>query len=258
MYDWNVYSPRPDYGSEPRLVEFRDLPGLTGYASVYSISAESAEAIITAGSTAKFAGVVWSERLWIDIDGLDKLEEVEKRLQQRKLGYDVWFTGGRGYHLGVNRDCFPSHLLPHQDKQWAKATFGGDLVDLGIYTHLHLFRLPNTLHERTGKPKEFLRSVPGNMLELPRYDRGNTANIGSFGNGSSPASIFSNFEVMAKVGPVRVGNRHSVLVSTGYSLARHGVTAEAALWWLSEMNKYFEEPKSEEEIIKVVQDVFRG
>lgn len=256
-YNCVVYSPRTDYGSSPIVIHVTEVDTMEGFTSLYQITEESAEGILTAGTTAGFKGSVWSERLWIDLDSKETLTKIKETLNGLDLGYVVYFTGNRGFHIGVQRDNRPTHVLPEQDKHWVKSNF--PYADLGIYTHLHLFRLPGTRHDKTGGRKLLVESKAGKSLIHAKYDRptrvyGNTSNLQPV---SSLGSVFSDFLVMSQLGKVRVGNRHATLVRTSLALRDRGFELSFTRTWLNEMNKQFQEQKTHEEIEKIVQDIYR-
>lgn len=247
-YKYNIYSPTLSYGSKPNFITNGDLSSKAGFSSVYSVKQEDAKAIEEAGTTAGFRGIVWSERLWIDVDSYEAADEVEAKLKEMELDYVAYDTGGRGAHFGILRPCSPSHVLPAQDKEWVKAHFEGK-VDLGIYTHLHLFRLPGTVHASTGRTKELVTRQSGKGLihgpwqpkHTNTYSRIDPASLGS-------SSIFINFDIMAKTIPARVGDRHGNLVRIAYALREANVPVEVARWWVYEVNKLFSEPKEESQV----------
>lgn len=253
-YNFLVYSPRPDYGSSPTVLPVSDTDSLEGFTSLYRITLESAEGILEATTTAGFKGSVWSEKLWIDLDSKETLDKTKEILNGLGVSYSVWFTGNRGYHIGIQRDAQPSHVLPEQDKSWVRRTV--PYADLGIYTHLHLFRLPGTRHSKTGVRKELVGTAPGRSLVHAPYERPRVHSPSVIQSSNSTSSVFSDFLVMSQLGRVRVGNRHSTLVRTGFALRDRGLDSGFTRTWLIEMNKQFQEQKSHEEIEKIIQDIY--
>jgi len=92
QYAFNIYSPTRSHTTHPYFSN--GVPDGAKFASVYSVTEVSAEAVVAAGTTAGFAGVVWSERLWLDIDSYEKSEVVEKRLIEMGLDYVAYNTVG--------------------------------------------------------------------------------------------------------------------------------------------------------------------
>jgi len=262
-YTYSLYSPRPDYGNNgPKFYHDSKLPE-TGFSSLYKVDFATARAIEKAGTCKGFKGVVHSERLWLDVDGYDKCEQVEERL--RKMGYDYisYDTGGRGGHFGVLANtCLPSHLIPLQHKAWVQEHFPE--ADSSIYTHLHPFRLAGTEHSRTGRKKLQVGSGAGKPLILPFFhekgseETGRSFN-GTFGSRSATStSIFDNFFIQRNTQEIpKEGERHAQLVRLIYALRDAGYDVNIARWWVSEVNKRFLPPKEEHEVEKALQSIYR-
>lgn len=256
---YRVYSPGLYYSAKPCFLDPDALGSKTGFASLYAVSDETRKAIEQVGTTKEFAGCVWSERLWLDVDSYEAAEKVENRLKEMGYDYIAYDTGGRGAHFGIARDTAPSHVLPAQDKAWVKKHFPEPEVDKSLYTHLHLFRIPGTLHGTTGKPKVLVSRQSGKVLVHEPYKPSENRSIATFSNVGAPSgtgSIFDNFSIMSQTGPARNGNRHPTLVRLAYALKAGSIPIDKAYWWLSETNKMFEEPKGEQEIEKIIKDIY--
>lgn len=229
------------YHTNPPVFVLRDEAGV-GFTSLYSVTKEDADAITSAGTTAGFKGVVWSERLWLDIDSYEQAEIVENRLKEMGLDYIAFDTGGRGAHFGVARDALPSHLLPAQDRDWAVRHFPE--CDSSIYTHLHLFRVDGTRHEKGGRNKGLVHRQRGKVLEHGQWERKEAAygiTVNSDYSSSAVSSVFKCFLVMSNSIPTKVGNRHPTYVRLVNALKNDaGVPLPVARWWLGEVNKMAE------------------
>lgn len=237
----------------PRFYRSNTLSGLNlRFASVYAVRASDAAYIEEAGTAAQFKGIVWSQKLWIDLDTEEASRGAISRLKELKYAFSVYTTGNRGCHIGVTRTSRPSHLLPAQDKQWVKANIPG--ADLSLYWHLHLIRLPGTVHEETGKPKQLILEAPGQALELLKYNpeeatEAEPPKTSSMGR----QSIFSIWEVVSNLTGGDVGNRHQQLLTLAGALKNDAhVTIDEAMWVCKEVNSGFSEPKTEHEVERIV------
>jgi hypothetical protein len=236
------------------LAFYSDLSGHTGFASLYAVTLESAEAVRRAGTVAGFAGPVWAERLWLDVDGYDLAEEVELKLNKMELDYVAYDSGSKGAHFGILRDHPPSHLLPKKDRLWAREHF--PQTDSSIYTPLHLFRLPGTVHEKTGRTKEIVRVQAGQKLRLPEIAT-NSPGLGKFQPNSMAESIFKDGRLLHNIKQARVGERHPTLVKIAYALKDKETDPSIAQWFLNEVNKLFPEAKDVEQVNKIVESIWR-
>lgn len=251
-YKYSLYSLTADYGVVPTFVV---LPSgdYKGFSSLYQVTEETATAIEQAGTVKGFKGVVWSKRLWIDFDNDTAARQADSRLKEMGYDYVCYTTGNRGLHYGILRPIQPTHLLPLMDKAWVKSNFPE--ADTSIYTHLHPFRIPGTLHEKTGKPKALLFERRGRPLTLPPLKR-EEMQIVSLGQ-KQGKSVFDCFYVMANTVPVDPGKRHSTLIKLLNALKNDaGVGMDIAMWWTSEWNKTLSEPKEEHEIEKAVRSIY--
>lgn len=267
-YNWYIFSGSKSFGLSPNFVP--NLGGEhTGFASLYGVDARTAKAIKEEGTTSQFKGVVWGERLWIDIDNKPASEAKERAIVEaiEKIGamgydFDVYDSGSGGAHVGILRSTEPSHRLPAKDKFWATTHFPA--CDPTIYTHLHLFRLPGTVHEVSGEPKRLIASKRGKRLTYPSdmlkgLKDAKIGDTGSFdGPSSGLVSVFDHHRVLANTVPTHNGARHATMVRLAYALKDDaGQPFDVALWYVNEVNKMAEESKPLEEVEKLVRSVYR-
>lgn len=262
-YQWHIYSLTRSFGSSPSFASSAELAELQGYSSLYGVSEETAQAIVKAGTTEGFKGIVYSERLWADFDSYEAAEWAESKLKEAGYGYVAYDSGGRGAHFGIRRDCDPGHTLPQRDKAWVRAFFergGKCAADLSVYTHLHLFRLPGTIHESTSRVKELVSTHSGRSVKLPAWQELKGAQrvqvVTNSVDRSGNISIFHSLRILHASQEASAGERHPQLVRCAYALRDHGVDPQFALGWLQELNKSFPEPKDEREAEAIIQRVF--
>jgi hypothetical protein len=222
------------------------------FTTLYNVTEESAVRVRGEGTVAGFVGPIWSERLWLDIDGYDKAETVELRLKEMELDYEAYDSGSKGAHFGVLRNHRPSHLLHKKDKLWVGANVPE--ADRSIYTPLHLFRIPGSTHEKTGRKKELVsvnktgKSIvfDQNTFVVPKVLVG--THIGN--------SLFLDPRFGTVVRPTEMGERHYTLVKACYALKDKGADINTARWVLEELNKTFREEKEPFEVNKIVEGIF--
>lgn len=252
LYNCSLYSSRPDYGLRPCFVS--DLRDHVGFSSLYQVTRETANAIIEAGTTQGFKGVVWSERLWIDVDSYEAADATESKLKELGHDYIAYDTGGRGAHFGVSRFARPSHLLPQQDRKWVESHFPG--ADKSIYTHLHPFRLPGTKHEKTGGVKRMVCESKGSTLVLPPFKREQLEAPKASSSQRGSKSIFACYRVIREMKDSPEG-RHPNLVRLLYALKdQAGVSKEEAMFWCNEWNKLQSNPKEYWELEKAILSIY--
>lgn len=226
------------------------------FCSLYSVRLEDAEAIEEAGTAAGFRGIVWSQRLWIDLDTQEASTSAQTKIKELGYDYVIYDTGNRGVHIGIARDTHPSHTLPQQDKAWVQANIPG--ADLSLYWHLHLIRLPGVVHEKTGRPKKLVEQGKGKALILPKWNpeediniRGNKGLISS--QDSQRESIFSSWKITQNLMPTGLRRQ---LVELAMSLNEQQVTLEECMWVVKEVNKGFSVPRDDNDIERIVNWVY--
>jgi hypothetical protein len=250
-YKYNLVSDSLYY---PRVLVFSDnTTNHMGYGSLYAVTEETVEAIKREGTVSGYSGAVWSKRVWLDIDSYEEADKVEQKLQEMGYDYIAYDSGGKGAHFGILRDHPPSHLLPKKDRAWVREHF--PQADSSIYTSLHLFRLPGTVHEKTGRRKEIVKEQKGTQLILPNLDLSRGRSTASYTQ-SSVESIFKDGRVLQNIKQARVGDRHFTLVKVAYALKDKEVDPTIAQWFLQEVNKGFSEPKEVEQVDKILKGIY--
>jgi len=82
--------------------------------------------------------------------------------EKKGVPYQMFYTGGRGFHVVVDFRCFEQPLdvnNHHVNKAMAKMIedeAGGLFIDDSIYSSRRQFRLPNSIHNTSGLHKVFL------------------------------------------------------------------------------------------------------
>lgn len=256
-FNYRIGSATNIIGRPPRFFRSNALAANGArFASVYAVREEDAAAIEEEAQTAAgFRGVVWSQRLWTDFDTYEAAAAAEVSLTKKGLDYVVYDTGGRGCHIGILRTASPSHTLPQQDKLWVQENLKN--ADLSIYWHLHLIRLPGAVHERTGRPKRLLKRVEGTVLQLPpllhKAVEQRADQLDDLGAVQGRQSIFKDWRIVSMLGSTEVGDRHNHLVRLAKRLQEADTSKEEGAWVCREVNRGFSEPKSDEELLRIVE-----
>jgi hypothetical protein len=233
----------------PVFVHRDELPSKRGFSSLYAVSQEGREAIERAGTVRGYKGPVWSPTLSLDFDTYEAGYRAEEKIKELGYDYTLYDTGGRGVHINILCSIGPSHILPGLHRQYVESHFPE--ADKSIYSHLHLFRLPGTQHERTGKTKQTVSRQPGISLRLSKLSVKEPVL-----EHKTLGSIFENFQVMQLSHPVVVGHRHATLVKLCYALKAHGLGKDLAEWWARECNSGYSNPKSPEDVSKIVRSIY--
>jgi len=182
---WIEVTPIPKHGTPPVLVELDSQTEYVGFRSVYAYPASTKEWIENnwsdkwqhKGSTVGLAASkmpVFSERLFVDFDEnpIEDGKKLTKMLREMGIGYSVWSTGGRSIHVHIFCEPKQDWRVPVSQKLWigSWAASVGARVDLSIYHAAGLYRLPGTIHSKSGKEKELLDINRAGLLNYELVD----------------------------------------------------------------------------------------
>ena len=138
------------------------------YRSLYGYGADTASTINSNGHTRDLSGcVVYSDCLIIDCDTTEEAEAVLEIIKNLDIASELWTTGNRGCHIHI-----PIVPMQGTDVIWSQISWLRDigvweLVDKSIYREGGQIRVPGAEHEKTGKIKEKLLDIEGEILEIP-------------------------------------------------------------------------------------------
>jgi|SRR5271165_3835192 len=232
------------------ILSTSELPPTGGFSSLYNFTQETGEAISETG-VAGYKGVVWSPWLKIDFDDREAAMEARERLIAEGIGFEMYKTGNRGMHFYINRPCLPSHLLPQMDKMWVESNF--PKADLSIYTHLHMFRVSGTKHEKTGKLKIIVEIFEGRPLIIDPVNKMQSFIRRKYTSQFANSSIFTNDYIMGMSVPHENGGRHNSLMNLAVAMRHEGEQPEFIARWLYHVNLLFSEPSPQSELDNIVE-----
>jgi hypothetical protein len=236
-----------------RNVSDIDFKTLRGFRSVYLYGQEAYNQIIEQQAVRNLSQFpVYSDTLFVDFDdGENSKDQFAKILETSGHGYDMYFSGKKGYHFHVPIEPMWGASVPYSQKMWV-SSLGIESVDTSIYRHTGLFRLPGTIHQSTGKKKELIKSFEGRKVEIPIIDLANEAKL--YGVESDNLAIAKACHTILRTAAVgaQPGQRHNTLLSIAKSLTAAGMNEGTCVDICSAVNEFFDEPKSQEEVHECV------
>lgn len=231
----------------------------TGYRGVYMFDENAAKQIIAQEHSGGFSVYdAYTNTLVIDLDsGDEQLKLAEAKLAERGLGYDVWFSGSKGYHIVIPvTEMLVGRNVPYSQKVWVETLDVG--ADLSLYQHSRILSLPGRVHAKTGKKKVFVRNVPGGLLMIPlldipkpKFDFKERGGLGEF-----ETALWKCLEALAN--EPTPGNRHTALWSIARHFADCGVSMESTLNILSKVNEQWQHAKTSDEIALAVSQAYKS
>lgn len=233
-----------------------------GYCSVYMFSEKDAKKIIDSMNSKGFDNYsLFSKFLVLDIDNGDEgLQYVEAHLAKSNLGYEVWSSGGKGYHIYIPHKLVESPFLPNSHK-FAVIDLIPDaheVVDMSLYQAGRLLSLPGRIHPKTKNRKVFMREVLGAPLILRIIPPSNFKSKFEASYSDQPLSRGLERALNLCLQPPSIGNRHTALWGAAKDLAESGLDHRTVLTIIHKVNQSWTSPKDVEEVEQAVNQAFRA
>lgn len=227
-----------------------------GYSSVYSFSEADAQEIKESGMSRGMSKYeVGADRLTIDIDR-DILKEAQEVMSTvvRKLDvlgytYEVWFSGGKGFHIIIPHELIVSKDLPYSHKI-AVEKLAIPNVDYSLYQHSRVLSLPGRIHPKTRKKKSLVTCKDGDMIDIQIVEK--PSGMWNFIDVvKDPGMIFSQLSYAYNANPMN-GSRHKILWGTAKDMAESGISYDLAKDLLLFVNSKWSSPKEESEVLRAL------
>lgn len=254
---WLEYVP-PNIHRTGNLVSAKAIQVLAGpapgYSSVYAFTESDARMIRMQGNSRGFARFsVYAECLILDIDGGDEqMKRVIPKLDALGLGYQVYVSGGKGYHIYIPHDPIYSPDLPYSHLRWVEDN--SIECDKSLYQHGRILSLPGRVHLKTGKRKQFYESKEGVMLSIELH-KAPSFNIPE-DDSKDLSFIFRQLTRLIESEPEQ-GKRHTRLWSAAANCAAAGLSQTWTEEILQEVVSQWQNPKDPEEVVVAISQAYK-
>ena len=227
---------KPDMRSRREILPVGTNFAVGGHVSVYNFDDRTAKAIgFTSNEVIKKQAIWHSKDLIIDVDDADHIPDVRKKLKDKKIGYEMYSTGGKGAHFHVARNNLPSNHLPYSDLAWLKAN--EIHTDPMIYTLFHTIRNKGAIHEKTNKPKILVDNYQSDtQFSVPLVETPKTF-VSANMEYSSSDSVFSDITLLYALNGFSTGNRYQGMMWVAQRLLRFKLTEPQAYFILDQVAK---------------------
>jgi len=158
------------------------VPNGEAYTSLFYFDHEMIDHLDKTKSVSNFRGNVYGNYFVLDLDSPDIPKLIVAMapfldiLKENNIIHYIFFSGAKGFHIYIPKEyiLYPDTLV----KQWNIAcrlfaetmmtTFPtlAPYIDLSIYDKVRMFRMPYSIHPKSGKPKNLL-SYSGLNKETP-------------------------------------------------------------------------------------------
>jgi len=142
------------------------------YSSLFCYDVDIKEYLKKEGSVSGYNGNTYGKYFALDIDSSDleglisKMSGFLDYLEEKEVNYYLFFSGNKGFHIYIPKEYvdYPKHLssswnvLSHlfAKKMQSKFEELEDYIDLAVYDKVRLFRLPFSVHPKSGRKKMLL------------------------------------------------------------------------------------------------------
>lgn len=233
-----------------------------GYSSYYLFREEDALVIKQSGSSRGLNQYpVASSYLVVDCDqGEAGRESIQLILDTSGYAYELWNSGGKGYHFYIPHTPICDIRLPFSHKQVALSLFPKELIDITLYQHGRLLSLPGRIHATTKQPKRSLGFYPGLPIEIPLVEDTGSAKLTTYGAAAPDHQVLAEGLQRAVdliCYPPDNGRRHIRVWGTATDLAQAGLDYPTVLNLLQRINDTWESPKEPEQIAQAVSSAYK-
>lgn len=191
-------------------------------------------------------------------DGVTQIPATEKELQKLGIGYDLFQSGGKGFHFYLYHDLLWSPYLPYSQKHWVLNNLSVE-PDLSLYQTTRLVALPGRVHRETKLRKVLIKSVPGKTLALSIIQPPEKE-LRVFKRKEQKEQLIQGLLrciTLLHAAP-KIGNRHTALWGTSKDLLQGGLHPKAVHDLLSQINNYWEKNKDDKEVIKAIEQAIKS
>ena len=231
----------------------------TGFRSVFAFAEADAKQIIQQGSSKNFSRfAVFTDELLLDFDnGRDEqFNRAEKWARDSDCTFSVFESGSKGLHLEIAAVPKYGRTVPMSQQAFVE-TIMGVTSDVSLYRHGSLYRLPGTLHKKTGKPKKRVASNLGDALV--DYTLLDESCIIDFGSDSVHDKVVASLERVLRwhSRPPNQGRRYQTLWSVAQLCKEGGLSQSTVTELLQIVNESWGPlAKEEKEVTRAIHEVF--
>lgn len=230
-----------------------------GYSSHYMFPKQVALEARELQSSRGLRGNVGGYYLILDFDnGTEQVKQAETQLMEMGLAYDLYSSGGKGFHIYIFHECVWSKHLPYSHYHWVDTNFDLE-IDLSIFQHSRLIALPGRVHKSTGQRKQLLKTVTGNLLNLEIVEMPERE-LMTFEKGEKTDQLMQGLLrciTLLQAEPRR-GNRHTALWGTAKDLLGGGLHPKAVYDILSKINNQWTNSKDGTDVIEAIEQAIKS
>jgi hypothetical protein len=229
-----------------------------GYRSVYGFSEADAKEIRATGASKGFREYTpASDQIIIDLDdGERTLPIALDRILERGLRCEVWFSGGKGYHLVLQHRLIVDKRLPYSQFLYVSDLLEGLEFDASLYRASSLISLPGRVHPKTKIKKHLVAVWEGETVNLELQQKPEARfNFDGPGDLNKLQEAISHLQSLSIRQPTR-GQRHNRIWLCAKCFCEAGIGIDGVLELLQAVNASWPNPKTEGEVSAAVEQAY--
>jgi hypothetical protein len=233
-----------------------DVSDMTGFRSICKYNEMDAKAATVANTTSVLKGCsLFIDTLFMDFDDCEKnANDFHKWLKSNEIYNERYDSGGRSVHFHIPVLIPPSPWAAYTCKQYVKSWT--KYADTSFYHHAGLFRLPGTVHEKTGRPKTLVEAGGCYPLEFEICEPQNKFEVLDVDLSALQFALIS-YEGMLHQ-HILPGNRHITLWKISKQFESAGLSYSTTLELMERLNESWYDPKTTEEVEIAVKGAFKS
>lgn len=209
------------------FIPVSEIQNYTGFRTLSQFDENDVIAATTAGTISVLCDTsVYIDTLCVDFDNsAENADTFRDWLIAENYHYELHHSGSRSQHFHVAIEPLQSRSAPKSLKEFMVNTFGEGFCDQSLYSYTSLFRLSDTVHEKTGVNKTLLESQGFYRIKIDLVDKQ------LFGEVDLDISVleYTMIRYMSLLGNVPSnGNRSQVLWSMSKSFAESSISYNTA------------------------------
>lgn len=168
-------TPEPYHGKGKSLkfVPVNQIHLHTGFRSICQYTEEQVNEAYSAGTIKALEDTeVLCDQMFLDFDNSPLNALIfEAWCQDNCYQYEKYDSGSRSIHFHVDIVTIDARCAPASIKAFLIKEFGEGFCDISFYHYAGLYRLPGTVHKKTGRKKELISTGGFFALDIPLIEK---------------------------------------------------------------------------------------
>lgn len=155
------------------FIPVSEVSNYTGFRTISQFSEDDVLLASEAGTISALDDTsIYIDTLFVDFDNTPaNADTFRDWLIENDYCFELYHSGSRSQHFHVSICPLESKAAAKSLKQFMITTFGEGFCDQSLYSYTSLFRLPDTIHEKTGNRKTLLEKQGFYRIKIDLVDK---------------------------------------------------------------------------------------